>query len=129
MPKLVADGASIRCSEGLAPSKLTVLPTAAGQASELPAATVDDHQPMLNVAPFGMCKAQANPQVASATAAAQGVLTPQPCVPVLGAPWSPGSPLVRIGEVKALTADSTCKCAWSGTIDIVDPGSVVEVEG
>src|SRR5512139_1088592 len=118
MPKLVTDGASLKCGEGLAPSTLTVLPLSKGEAGPKPVATVDDYKPMLNIAPFGMCRAQANPSVAAATAAAQGVLTPQPCVPVVTAPWSPGSGVVTLGEAKALSADSTCKCAWTGTIEI-----------
>ena len=43
-----------------------------------------------SVPPFGLCTSMANPQVAAATAAAQNVLTPQPCQPVLS-PWSPGA--------------------------------------
>ena len=128
MTKLVINGAKLKCSEGMAPSSLTVLPTAGTDADEQPAATVNDNKPMVNIAPFGMCKTQANPQVAAATSAAQGVLTPQPCIPVIAAPWSPGSSVVTIAEQKALTDDSTCKCNWTGTIEITDPGTSVDVE-
>ena len=128
MPKLVVNGAKLKCSEGLAPSALTVLPTGPATAGPLPAATVDDSRPTVNVAPFGLCKTQANPQVAAATAAAMGTLTPMPCLPVITAPWSPGSPVVTIGGTKALTDDSKCTCTWSGTIEITDPGSDVDVK-
>jgi hypothetical protein len=128
MTKLVINGAKLKCSEGMAPSTLTVPPVAGTDADEQPAATVMDYQPMVNIAPFGMCKAQANPQVAAATAAAQGVLTPQPCVPVITAPWSPGSSVVTISEQKALTDDSRCNCAWTGSIAITDAGTAVDVE-
>lgn len=128
MPKLVVSGAKLQCSEGTAPSTLTVLPASTADTAEMPVATVLDHQPMVNVAPFGMCKTQANPQVAAATAAAQGVLTPQPCVPVLPAPWSPGAAVVTLRMHKALTDDSTCTCQWTGRIEVTDPGSAVDVE-
>ena len=127
MPKLVVNGAMLKCSEGLAPSTLTVIPALA-QAGPLPAATVEDYKPMVNVAPFGMCKTQANPQVAAATAAAMGVLTPQPCIPVIPAPWSPGSSIVTLSAVPALTDDSKCQCAWTGSIEVTDPGTGVETE-
>src|SRR4051812_1565469 len=103
MPKIVINGAMLKCSEGLAPGTLTVLPTNMTDAADQPAATVMDFQPMANIAPFGMCKTQANPQVAAATSAAMGVLTPMPCIPVITAPWSPGSPVVTIQDLKALT--------------------------
>ena len=127
MPKLVSYGATLKCSEGTAPSTLTVATTHGTDAREQSAATVMDFQPNGNIAPFGMCKALANPQVASATTAAQGVLTPMPCVPVIAAPWSPGAGIVTIREQKALTRDSTCKCAWGGVIEVVEPGTEVEV--
>lgn len=123
MPSIVISGAQLQCDQGSSPSSLTVLPTNATDADEKPAATVDDHLPMVNVAPFGMCKSMANPQVAAATAAAQGVLTPQPCVPVLPAPWSPGSPNVVIKDRPALTADSKCSCAWAGSVSVSDSGT------
>lgn len=122
MPKLVVNGAKLKCSEGLSPGSLTVLPVNMTDADDQPAATVMDFHPMANVAPFGMCKTQANPQVAAATAAAMGTLTPQPCVPVIPGPWSPGSSVVTIQGHKALTHDSTCNCAWSGSIEVTDPG-------
>lgn len=128
MPRLVVHGAQLKCSEGLAPSSLTVLPVNGTSGDEKPAATVNDFAPMVNIAPFGMCKTQANPQVAAATAAAQGVLTPQPCVPVTTSPWSPGSSVASIQDQKALTSDSKCNCTWTGSIEITDPGTAIDVE-
>lgn len=128
MPKLVVHGASIACSCGTSPSSLTVLPTEQSNGNDQPAATVMDFAPQVNVMPFGMCTTQANPQVASATAAAQGVLTPMPCVPLTTAPWSPGATVVTINGKAALTSDSTASCAWSGSISVKSPGSEIEIE-
>lgn len=91
-------------------------------------ATVDDFAPQQNISAFGNCLTQANPQVAAATSAAQGVLTPQPCVPVTTSPWSPGASKTTVDGRPALTKDSTCNCAWSGTIEIVEAGSTLEAE-
>ena len=55
-----------------------------------------------------------------------GVLTPAPCVPVVPAPWSPGAARVTFDGAPALTADSTAKCAYSGTISVLDPKTDVE---
>jgi len=88
----------------------------------MPAATIMDFAPMENIPTFAMCMSPANPEVAAATSAAQGVLTPMPCVPVTVAPWSPGSATVTIGEIPALTDDSTCTCAWGGMISIGSAG-------
>jgi hypothetical protein len=43
------------CSFGLARSKLTVLPVERMTTSGQPAATIMDHQPMVNIQPLGMC--------------------------------------------------------------------------
>ncbi len=128
MPKLVVHGATLSCSQGAAPASLTVLPLAQAGADEQPIATVNDFQPQVNIPPFGMCRTQANPQVAAATAAANGVLTPQPCVPLPTGPWSPGAGISTLHEVKLLTDDATCKCAWSGTIKIDAAGSAIDVD-
>jgi hypothetical protein len=122
MPIQVTTGAVLQCSFGAAPSTLQVLPTARVMAGGVPAATIQDHAPIVNIPPFGMCSSIANPTVASATAAALGVLTPMPCVPATSAPWLPGAPTVLVGGMPAL--DNTCKlmCLWAGVIQIVSPG-------
>ncbi len=128
MAKLVVNGAKLKCDQGMAPGSLTVLPLSPAGVDNQPAATVMDMVPMVNIAAFGMCQTQANPQVAAATAAAMGVLTPMPCIPVIAGPWSPGASVATINAVAALTSDSKCSCTWTGNIEITDPGSAVDVE-
>ena len=117
----VCAGATLQCSFGAAPSALVVLPVNR-TLTTTPAANIMDHVPMLNVMPFGMCSSLANPTVAAATAAALGVLTPMPCVPVTPAPWVVGAPTVLIGNMPALNNTSKLMCAWAGVIQIVNPG-------
>ena len=121
MGMLVCGGASIQCSFGMAPSVLNVLPNNKVM-NVMAAATIMDNKPFVNVMPFGMCSSLVNPTVASATAAALGVLTPMPCVPVLPAPWVPGSPTVIIGTAPALNNSSKLMCAYAGVISINMPG-------
>jgi len=128
MAKLVVIGAKLKCSQGLAPSTLSVLPRRAKADDTMLVATIDDFTPFVHIAPFGMCKTQANPQVAAATAAAMGTLTPMPCQPVVTAPWSPGAPNATVDGAKALTDDSNCTCAWTGKIEITDAGSAIDVK-
>jgi hypothetical protein len=112
------------CTFGMAPSTLTALPTPMVQCGGMPAATIMDFAPMANIAPFGMCMSPANPEVAAATAAAMGVLTPMPCVPATAAPWTPGAPTVTLGGMPALDSVSMCTCTWGGMISITFPGQV-----
>src|SRR5262249_6167318 len=90
----------------------------------MPVATIADSQPVVNVPPFGMCTSIANPTVASATAAALGVLTPMPCLPVPVSPRVPGPPTVPLGGVPALDSNAKLICAWGGVITITSPGQV-----
>ncbi len=114
-------GASMMCSFGAAPSTLVVLPTNKVLATT-PAANIMDNKPIVNVPPFGMCMSPSNPTVAAATAAALGVLTPMPCVPVTTAPWIVGSPTILIGNMPTLDSNSKLMCNWGGVIQIVAPG-------
>lgn len=120
---LVINGAVMTCSFGMTPSSLVVLPTNKVLAS-LPAATIMDNKPCMNILPFGMCTTLSNPVVAAATAAALGVLTPMPCVPATVAPWVPGKPTVLIGTFPALTDSSKLMCMWGGVISITFAGQV-----
>ena len=71
-----------------------------------------------------MCSSLANPQVAAATAAALGVLTPQPCMPVPAGTWIPTKPKILIGGKPCLTQDCKMMCAYAGQISITTPGQM-----
>ncbi len=118
----VCMGAVCQCSFGVAPSSLTITPENKVLTSNVPAATIMDNVPMKNIMPFGMCTSMSNPAVASATAAAMGVLTPAPCVPVTTAPWTPGCTTVLIGNKPALNNSSKLMCSWGGVISVNMPG-------
>ena len=127
MPMHVCNGATLMCSFGMAPSTMVVLPQNQILTSNMPAANIMDHKPMVNIMPFGMCISPANPQVALATAAAMGVLTPQPCIPNTPAPWVPGSPTVLVENMPALNETSKLMCLWAGVISVVVPGQFTEM--
>lgn len=118
MSQQVCMGATLQCSFGAAPATLMVLPTNRVMTSNMPAATIMDHVPMLNILPFGMCNSPSNPMVIAATAAALGVLTPMPCIPATVAPWVPGTTDVLIGNMPALNNSCTLNCMWAGVIQI-----------
>ncbi|HAV64565.1 MAG TPA: DUF4280 domain-containing protein [Verrucomicrobiales bacterium] len=123
MPPIANLGTMMMCTFGMAPSSLVVLPTAKTMAGGVPAGNIMDHKPMVNIPPFAMCMSLANPMVASATAAAMGVLTPMPCIPMTTSPWIPGSPTVMIGNMPALNITCKCMCNWGGVISFTGPGA------
>lgn len=96
MRQQVVNGAQLSCAFGTTPSNLS-------------------SQPAANIMPFGMCISPTNPQVAAATAAALGVLTPQPCIPATSAPWTPGS-VTQIAGEPALNDVLVCMRQWAGVI-------------
>ncbi|MCK8785335.1 DUF4280 domain-containing protein [Roseomonas sp. NAR14] len=123
MPEFLTTGCLLTCSFGLAPSVFV--------AEELPGkpvieggfvtATVAEIIPEDNVPSFAMCSSMENPEVAAATAAAEGVLTPMPCVPVIVDPWEPPSELVSYDGLPLATVESKCLCAWGGEIAVDAP--------
>jgi len=132
MLRLVAKGAKLRCADGAAPCTLKV--TRVDYVVEGNAiANVEDHKPSMNIEGFGMCKCMQNPAVASATAAANGTLTPMPCKPPSFSPWTPGAKFIyqEVGgrSVRALTNDSTCNCAYGPQVEIVDAVTHLRVDG
>ncbi len=125
----VVNGALLKCAFAVPPgtSALGVLPLNRVQSGNQLAANVMDHKPMVNIKSFGMCMTLSNPQVATATTAAQGVLTPQPCVPVTTSPWTPGAMNVQLGNASALNNTSICMCAYGGVITVAFPGQTTEM--
>ena len=126
MPIQVVNGAILTCPFGVAPSTFVVTPENRVLSGNQPAANIMDFVPMKNIMPFGMCTTPSNPTVASATAAASGVLTPMPCIPVT-TPWKPGAPTVLLGGIPALDNTCTSQCAWGGVITVSVPGQVKEM--
>jgi hypothetical protein len=124
MALLLAAGAALQCTMGLAPSVLSVLPINRVLAGP-PIANIMDSVPFLNIPPFGMCTCPANPAVAAATAAALGVPTPAPCIPTTAGPWVPGVPTVMVGNLPV--ADLNCKliCCFGGVISALQPGQMI----
>jgi len=119
MPQFVTAGTTMTCTMGAAPASLIVATPIVSATT--PVATIADTIPDTNIPTFGMCMSLGNPQVAAATAAAQGVLTPQPCIPATGTPWLAGSVSAQIGGLPCVLITSTCQCMWGGTISVVVP--------
>ncbi len=121
----VCMGALMQCSFGSAPCSLIVLPLSLTFAGVMPAGTIMDYAPIVNLPTFAMCNTPSNPVVASATAAASGVLTPMPCIPATAAPWIVGAPTVLIGSKPALNETSTGMCSYGGVIKFTFAGQVI----
>lgn len=120
----VVSGATTMCTMGLAPGQLVATSQLSVLVGGKPAATIQDVSPIVNVCPCGMCTSLANPTVASATAAALGVLTPMPCVPSPAGTWLCGKgPL--LGGIPSLADDGKLMCAYGGTISITFPGQTI----
>ena len=120
---LVVAGAQCMCTFGAAPSNLQVTSQTTCLAEGKPIATIRDMQPNVNLTPFGMCSSMATPNVAAATAAALGVLTPQPCTMVPAGPWVSSQMKVIVGGCPCLTNEATLMCGFgAGTIKITVPG-------
>jgi Domain of unknown function (DUF4280) len=122
----VCTGAMMKCAMGMAPSNFVATPKMV-MTGNMPAGNIMDFVPMLNIPPFGSCMSMANPMVAAATAAALGVLTPMPCIPVPVGPWKPGAPTVLVAGMPALNNTSTLNCAWAGVITFITPGQFTEM--
>lgn len=117
----VCMGASMMCTFGVAPASLIAIPT--GQMMmPVPSANTSAFIPVANIPPFGACSSPSNPTVASATAAAMGVLTPMPCVPVTASPWLPGATTTVNGAMPAVDLSHKLMCTWGGSISVLSPG-------
>ena len=122
----VVTSAMMTCSFGMAPSSFVANPARLILLSGKTKGNIMDFQPISNIPPFSMCVTLSNPTVAAATAAAQGVLTPMPCIPVIVSPWAPGNPKVLVQGQPALMKSCQCMCAWGGVIKFTTDGQTPE---
>ena len=120
MPLPVVAGATCVCTMGatgqLTPSDMTS-PVMGGKTY----LNIMDSAPLTNIGSCGLCRSLANPAVATATAAAMGVLTPMPCVPVPTGIWLCSNKVTVKGK-PLLTTDGKIACAYGGNISIINPG-------
>lgn len=120
MSLLLTTGTTLSCAFGTLTSNFIATSNPMVMADNMPVGTIDDGQAVVNIPPFGLCTTLSNPQVASATAAALGVLTPQPCIPQTKA-WIPSGMTVLSGGKPCLTQECQCMCLYGGTITAVNP--------
>lgn len=122
MSNVVVSGACCKCTMGTTPSSIAMTSQMKIKAQGKPMAVITDNS-MACLGTFGMCRSLLNPAVAAATAAALGVLTPQPCVPSVNAPWIPTKGNIMVGGKPVLTNDSKAICSMGmGTISFTNPG-------
>lgn len=118
----VVAGAKLSCSQGDQTSILK-MPVSHGVYTKNKAQmNTMDYKPNINIQPFGLCQTLANPIVAAATAANNGVLKPMPCTPVITMPWINGKDDQLIENHPALISQSINMCMYCGTIKVEDDG-------
>ena len=125
MGAVVVSGAKLMCPFGTKPGTLNATAQVTTLGCSKPVATIMDIAFGTNITSFGMCCSMANPQVAAATAAALGVLTPQPCTMVPIGPWQAAKPTTLVGGKPILTQEAGLMCGMGmGHISIIAPGQM-----
>ena len=125
MGAVVVSGAKLMCPFGTKPGTLNATAQVTTLGCSKPVATIMDIAFGTNITSFGMCCSMANPQVAAATAAALGVLTPQPCTVVPLGPWQAAKPTTLVGGKPILTQEAGVMCGMGmGQISIIAPGQM-----
>lgn len=136
MPIAVVQGAVCKCTYGSRPAELRVPVRDLISIHKIPAATIKDSLPEVNVQPFGDCKCWTMPFLRfSRFGSMMGALRagrmflPKwwriPCHPHITGPWIPQKPMIRINDVPILDAGAILRCRWGGIISIIYPGQVI----
>ena len=110
-------GRGLKCSFGTTPSALNVIPKSLSTVNGLPAATVLDAAPIVNILPFGFCNAPTNP--AFIAAHSLPVPPPVPCIPIPLGPWTPIKLTALWAGPPMLLPNSKLMCQWAGIITIL----------
>ena len=117
MAQVIGLGSMMKCTFGVAPCPFQPMNNQTVIA-KVPIGSIMDTS-MASIPTFGLCQSLANPAVASATAAALGVLTPMPCTPFINGPWVCNSHVMVKGS-PILTTDAKAFCAYGGIIQFTN---------
>ena len=115
----IVQTALVKCSFGAAPASVVVQSQPTVKMGGMLAATIMDNKPLV----FGTCTSPAHPVVSSTG-------SPGPCLgpAQIAAPWTPGSPTVKICGRPA--ANKSCKlmCNFGGVIEMtMTPAVTVKI--
>ena len=119
MTSVVTTGSSAICTCGTTSAELIADYDTGAIVNDMIVMTVDMIVSEVNIMSFGECDSLVNPEVSTATAAAGGVTTPMPCVPVVASDWTTGSLTASQDGIAYITDTSTCTCSYGGVISIV----------
>lgn len=119
---VVATTSEIKCSYGTTPTPLVIVGRTV-MAEGMLMGNIMDIVPLVNIEPFGLCSSLLNPEVAAATAAAWGILTPMPCIPVTVTPWISEALTVHVQGFPAIDQTAILMCTWAGIITVIEPGN------
>ncbi|WET48452.1 DUF4280 domain-containing protein [Chryseobacterium indologenes] len=109
MPQKIADSAQLSCSQGTAPSNLSVTSQNFSTVEGKNIATESDKKANVNIKPFGQCKLKPT---------TGGYL---PCVPG-PVEWQKTAEKDTINGYQILTEESFCMCVTGGKITISSKG-------
>lgn len=127
MTAVVTSGSYATCTCGTTPAELLADYDTGATVSDMIVMTVDMIVSEVNIMSFGDCDSLINPEVSDATAAAGGVTTPMPCVPVVASDWTTGSLTASQDGIAYITDTSTCTCSYGGVITISEAlGTLME---
>lgn len=115
----IVQTALVKCSFGSAPASVLVQSQPMVKMCGMMAATIMDNKPLI----FGTCSSPSHPVMASSG-------SPGPCLgpAQILAPWTPGSPTVKICGMPA--ANKSCKlmCNFGGVIEMtMTPAMTVKI--
>ncbi|QDU61956.1 hypothetical protein Pan216_28220 [Planctomycetes bacterium Pan216] len=96
------------CTFGTVPQPLMATTQTFRTINGSPVATINDGKALVNIISFGTCT--------KLTAQNNGV--PTPCMPVIPAPWTPGSTVDKVNGIPVLTQPSTLTCSVGGMITV-----------
>lgn len=117
---IICEGDVFTCTEGMLSCKMNVTSQHEVTIQGKKIATKNDAA-INNLSGFGKCRTMQNPLVAAATAAANGVLQPQKCIPVFINGWN-NTKNAEINGISILNVNSVIKCVYGGRITVREIG-------